>query len=468
MTITTIAQVPARLQALLGERVNQIARQVGLVQRDSKLTGAKFVQTLVFGWLAQPAATGDELAESAEDVGVSITGSGLRQRMTAAGAQCLRQVLEAALCETITASEPLAIPILQRFTAVELQDSTQIPLPADLADEWPGGSGAACLKVQTRWDVLSGALHLELRPGREHDQGAPGHEEDLPPRALRLRDLGYFGLDQLAAEHAREIYWVSRYRLQTQLYLSAAALQALGLTAPADTDPERAWEVLDLLRRCDALTRRPTGIDVPICLGAEQRLPCRLLAVRVPRAVARLRRQRLHAEARRKGQPVSARQLALAAWTILVTNVPPALLSLAEALVLYRLRWQIELLFKLWKDKGKVDEWRSELPRIILCQVYAKLVGLLLQHWLLVVCGFQYADRSLVKAARVIRHHAAQLASDLDAPQLVERLLQHIQRHLQRGCRMNPRRTQPNTYQRLLALTAPQPQGQEEVVPALT
>ena len=67
---------------------------------------------------------------------------------------------------------------------------------------------------------------------------------------------------------------------------------------------------------------------------------------------------------------------ALAAWTVYVTNVPVALLSLDEALVLARCRWQIELLFKLWKQEGRIDESRSEQPWRVLCEVYAKLLGM--------------------------------------------------------------------------------------------
>ncbi len=49
--------------------------------------------------------------------------------------------------------------------------------------------------------------------------------------------------------------------------------------------------------------------------------------------------------------------------------------------MLVRERWQIELLFKLWKPYGCLDEWRTSHPWRILCEVDAKLMGLLLQHW---------------------------------------------------------------------------------------
>lgn len=48
-----------------------------------------------------------------------------------------------------------------------------------------------------------------------------------------------------------------------------------------------------------------------------------------------------------------------------------------------RVRWQIELLFKLWKNEGHIDSWRSEKPWRIPCELYAKLIAMVIQHWIL-------------------------------------------------------------------------------------
>ena len=58
--------------------------------------------------------------------------------------------------------------------------------------------------------------------------------------------------------------------------------------------------------------------------------------------------------------------LSLCGWTVFFTNVPRWLLSLQEAWVMYRVRWQVELLFKMWKSDCKVDESRSEAPERVL------------------------------------------------------------------------------------------------------
>ena len=52
----------------------------------------------------------------------------------------------------------------------------------------------------------------------------------------------------------------------------------------------------------------------------------------------------------------------------------------------------------MWKDRGKLDETRGWNAGRIETEVYAKLLGLLIEHWLLLRTGWQWADRSLVKA----------------------------------------------------------------------
>ena len=95
-------------------------------------------------------------------------------------------------------------------------------------------------------------------------------------------------------------------------------------------------------------------VDQPILLGQEQRLACRLIAWRLPQEQADRRRQKLRQETMRKrGHEPSVERLAWCDWTILVTSVPVEMLTPKEATVLYRARWQVELLFKRWKSQDR-------------------------------------------------------------------------------------------------------------------
>lgn len=433
----TVPQVARELQSVLTTSAKRLGRETQLVQRAGKLDGASFSQILTFGWLADPQSSLDALSQTAAALGIAISPQGLDERFSETAANCLRRILEEAMGVVIESS-PQAIPILQRFSGIYLHDSTSLLLPAALASVWRGcgGStevGTAALKLQVRHELLQGGLQIELQAGRASDRSAVFQHAPLPAGALRLADLGYFDLDVLAETGQQQAYWLTRPQAGTRVF--DAQGQALDLPAH--------------------LARQPgSRVDVPIQLGAKQRLACRLLAVRVCQETADRRRQRLYREAVCRAQPVSQERLRLAGWTIFVTNVPAALLSLREALVIARTRWQIELLFKLWKDHAKLDQSRSQKPWRMLCEIYAKLLGQLIQHWLCLVSCWRFADHSLRKAAVTIQRHALHLAVAF-ATRSVKRLaeaLAVIQACLASGCRINKRRATPHTYQLLLDL----------------
>ncbi len=433
--MTSLAQLSSTLQTILSDVADQAAYRTGFVQRESQLGGAEFVQTLVFGWLDEPAATYEQLAQTATALDAPITAQGLAARFTPPAAECLKQVLAAAV-QQVVAADSATLPLLQRFNGVYLQDSTTITLPDELAAVWPGCGGhpaqghQAALKVQLQFEYGSGqVLHLDLQAGRTQDKRAPMQTTPLPAGALRLADLGYFTVAGMQRYDQQQVYTLSRYHPQVALFTPDGA-------------------VLDLPQRL-ARSGEP-ALDLTVTLSRAHAWPCRLIAIRMPDAVATERRRKAKAAARREGRCLTHAQWILLGWTVVVTNVPRALLAVPEALILLRLRWQIELIFKHWKSQGTVDAWRSRKPYRILCEVYAKLLGLLIEHWMHLACGWHYANRSLTKAAQTIRQHALALGEALGAAEQMCVILQAIERCLVKGARLNSRRKAPNTYQLLM------------------
>jgi Transposase DDE domain len=432
--MVTIPQVAGVMQSVLTTVAREQGRRSGFVQRRGKLDGASWTQTLVFGWLANPQACLEELAQTAGELGVSITAQGLDERFSQRAADCVRGVLQAAIGQCL-AAQPVVVPLLSRFTGVYLHDSTQIALPAELASVWRGNGGkdsGAALKLQVQWEWCTGRLvQLELQAGRTADGAAAAQHTPLPAGALRLADLGYFNLAVLAETAAAGAFFLSRLKAGTCVY------QADGLEL----------DVLGWLKK----QRGPAPIELAVQLGAKQRLPVRLIAQRVPSAVAATRRRRLKRAAKVRGKAASAQALAWADWTLLITNVPPERLKPTEALILAACRWQIELLFKLWKSHARLDESRSAQPWRQLTELYAKLLGLLIQHWLYLLSCWQYIDRSLVKAAQIVQKFAERLAACLSNLPELSQQLEKLQRRLSSVGRLNKRRKQPATFQTLLA-----------------
>ncbi len=434
---TTLTELATTLQTVFTTDADQAARDAGLIRRARQFTGATFVQTLVFGWLDDPHATHEDLAEVAADLGVDITPDALGRRLGPNACVCLQEVLRQALHHVI-AAQPAAIPLLRRFQGVYVQDASTVGLPAGLADVLPGCGGgtapgqAAALKLLPRLELTTGALEaVALLPGKGAERADELAWAPLPAGALLLEDLGFFDLTRLRHYHEQGVYFLSR------LPARVAVWDGQG----------RKCLLAEFLQR-----QAGRALDAEVEVGAEARLRVRLLAERVPEAVARKREERLRRRASKKGRKVSADSLELCRWDVLVTNVPGERLSAREARVLRRVRWQVELVFKVWKSEGRLDASRGRKPYRVLCEVLAKLLAMVVQHWASLVAGGSPLVYSQRKAARRVRKVALRLLGVLASVRRLVAVLGRLRRRVQRYGRVRSRKGsgQPATFQTLL------------------
>ena len=429
----TLTQLQQDLQELLCVTARQAGRESGFIQRERNLSGASFVSGLVWGWMANPEASLSELSQSIALCGSPISPQGLAQRMTMAAATCLRQVLEASL-ELVASGGESSATFLQQFNGVYLLDSTEVVVPAEWEPVWSGGGNQhqrrAALKVQTLWDYAGGRLHFSLHPARRSDVALP--VASIPSGAVRVTDSGYFEVNSLQQLQAQGSFYLTRVPCKVRLF----------------DESGRKWRLSEFLQRWAA-----PHFDGEVTLTARG-LRCRLLAQRVPDTIAAQRQARLRQTARRKRDPLSQEALALAHWTIVVTNLSPRRLTFDHAFMLLRLRWQIELLFKLWKQHAHLETSRSQQPDRIMCELYAKLLGLVIQHALLLTTCWDVPNQSLVKLAQTVRKSAFLLAVALwTEPSQFDVRLTALRLALRSGCRLDTRKAQPSHFQRLLSLS---------------
>src|SRR6266699_1437188 len=434
LMMRSVTYVGEQLYRLLEERADQVARDTGCVQRRRKFSGASLLQTLVFGWQQHPDASLEQLASTAAVGDVLVTDTAVQKRFTAQAAQFLHRMLEEACSLVVQAAHDVPLPLLRRFSAVILEDSSSLSLPNELAEIWRGCGGnqdhtAAAVKLPVRWELKRGRLWgPKLTDGRASDRRSPFNEEPIEPGSLSVKDLGYFNVEHIAARHRAGAYTLTRWQAGTALYTAQGKRLSLHHVLP-----QRVGQMKQM----------------PVLLGANVQHPMRLLLLKVPKEVGDQRRKDLLADAQRRGQPISEETLRLADWTILLTDVPSKRLRFEEALVLLRERWQMELLYKLWKSQGVIDEWRTENPWRVLCELYAKLLGQVLQHWLIVVFAWHDPQRSLVKLAQVVRDTSWLLIDALAGYRSVRSALQVMGRRMRSGCQMKKRKTRPNSAQLL-------------------
>jgi len=137
-----IPQVAHTRQTVLTETANQLAEETSLIKRQRKFNGASFAQTVVFGWLSNPDATLDELAQTATAIGVEITPEAVFQRCTEDASPFLTRMSDASIPPVISVN-PVAIEALRRFSGVYRLDRSIVILPDELSAVWHGCGGAS-------------------------------------------------------------------------------------------------------------------------------------------------------------------------------------------------------------------------------------------------------------------------------------------------------------------------------------
>ena len=114
-------------------------------------------------------------------------------------------------------------------------------------------------------------------------------------------------------------------------------------------------------------------LDLPVYIGHE-RVPCRLLAYRLPEPVVQERRRKALEEARKKGRILTQEYLNWLAFGFYITNVTREMLSAKVVRIVYGLRWQVELMFKNWKSLLSLHILKGTRSERIKCILYGRLI----------------------------------------------------------------------------------------------
>jgi len=432
-----VAKVGAAIQILFGTIAEEAGKKTKVIVRKRKFTCFSLAKTFVLGFLQKPDASDEELAQMAVQCGADVTPQAVEQRHTPKLVKFFEEVFRRSTKLVIESTKSLA-PILDRFTRVIMLDSTTTTLPDSMEKEFRGcggsyASGKSAVKFQTELDLRSGAVtNIEIEEGRSPDSATSRQQAEYPPRSLRITDLGYFNVSVFALMVLADVYFLSRLQFGTKVMHGEDG-------------------VVDIL---PWLSKQPGPIvDQWILLGKDQRLRCRLIAWRLPEEQANRRRQKLRKETlSKRGQQPSAERLAWCDWTILVTSVPEEMLTPREAIVLYRARWQIELLFKRWKSQGLVAQLSGSTEVRQMVRVWARMIAALVQHWLVVACSWGDPTRSWGKVSQAIRTFVGRMAAALHQLLELSAIIDDLCTVVAKTCQRNKRR-EPGTVELLNDVT---------------
>src|SRR3954466_2353166 len=125
--MTTITELAAVMQELLGKTADEVGRSSGFIRRTRKLSGSSYAQTLVLGWMSNPASTMSELVQARATVGVRISKQGLDERFNERSVAFMAELLQRGIGQMIE-GQAMHCGVMKNFKAVHVHNSAAISI----------------------------------------------------------------------------------------------------------------------------------------------------------------------------------------------------------------------------------------------------------------------------------------------------------------------------------------------------
>lgn len=370
---------------LINSRVNNffekmnlesIARKTKYLMRESPITPFIFLYAFSMQLFAT-AISMDLLAIQLNTIFcTNITGQALCLRMgqkksvkflKACFEECLNMQLQATFSNSLN-------DVFSMFKGIILEDSTTITLNERVKNlKGCGGAGSkSSLKLNWVFNMCCyAAVAVDLYSGSIPDQKNATKNIKFTKRGmLIIRDLGYFTVAALKEIVKKSAYYLSRVPKGSYLYHNID-----------DIDP------IDISTFFKKITQKSKSVKIPIFIGKVERFSTYLVLAKVPKWVLnqRIKQYKKNNSAKKP----SDEYITWARYSVFCTNIPDELFQNhfssdeASNIVkvikeIYKVRWQIELIFKKFKSIIKLNVIKAKSKERVFCLVYGKLISIML------------------------------------------------------------------------------------------
>ena len=424
------------LKSLREEEIEKDARATGFVERRSPVSGTAFLLAMMAGPQAAGEATLTELSAFLESAAnVRVTPQALDGRFHDRAADFLETCLQKILASA--GSMPHKVTALSRFDHAYLMDSTNFDLSPSLSGVFKGSGGGAsksAMRIQFALDFCTGTMHQEIGDVRLSDPPAlasmvQNGKVPLDGRSLILADLGYYKTETIADICARPgLFFISKVPYNRHFN---------------KPDGNR----LDLDR---ILLDRPQAFEEIVVVGGAR---CRLVASRLDGATAGERIRKADATSAKKQRSgfVADKYRRFLHYSMFLTNLDDEY-RMEKLYVLYRIRWQIELVFKGWKSVLGIDRHRSAKAARVRCEVYGRLiaatVAAVIEGLSAMTCEARILSR--FKTLKVLAARSYEFArAILRGPKTLETTIDELVEFIAKRCRKSRSKHKPSIEERL-------------------
>jgi hypothetical protein len=236
-----------------------------------------------------------------------------------------------------------------------------------------GKNAVSAIKIQTTYSLLQQKItSMDITAATTND--TKYNEvilKNIKPGELHIRDLGYYDSENFSNIKEKQAYFLSRIKINTKLYKY--------------NEKEKKYEEIDY---CKLYKSADSAIDTEIFIRQPKgtMLKVRLVCIKLPEEAISKRLHKANKEAKRKGKTLLKKERLMLRWNVFITNVSTEMLEAKQICKLYRLRWQLELIFKAIKSSLNFDNFGYAGEHYFKCLLYGKLIMLITVSELFVMC----------------------------------------------------------------------------------
>jgi len=390
LDLGSLSGLNSLISLLSSVEVEKLAKSSGLVCRSSSLlTGAAFLRSQSeFIACGLDWSLSDQCDYLADNFGIEMTKQSLDKRFHTHSVSFMKTCYELIFSKIFRKEVGLS---KHTFSHVLLSDSTTISLPSSLSTFYRSHSNktsVSSVKINQTIDLQQfRIMDLQIWEGCQSDNNyKPSKSVEWGTNNLWLKDLGFYSSQTFIEIDNAGDYFLSRYKTNTNLYIK---------------NGDGKYEVLDLVKHLESLSGKKGFSSRAIYIGAnKQKISGRLICELVPDSVKEQRIAQYKASYKKQNMSnpkweMTTLKILLCGYNLFITNTTQEQISDKLVLEVYALRWQIELLFKIWKSLlfmdqiGQINVFRFE------CFLYGRLIFLLLCTEIMAFVRTSIADSEL-------------------------------------------------------------------------
>jgi len=346
------------------ETLEKLAKATGFIKRSTgQITAFSFLYIVSFGFFGNGEIALTYLVFGLRThFNVNVTPQALSKRINSSSSvKFLREILQKLIAVQLKIGLKNSFSeTFSMFSAIYLQDSTQVTLNEELSEDFKGPGGVAstsALKLDFIYDIANFVVaKIKITSATINDQ--TNSKEILTcikSKSLVIRDLGYFAITVLQSIQNKSAYYISRLSISAHVYLNK--------------DDEEPLDIPKYLEKLHCKGKDSSNIKIYV--GKTERFETRLVAEKVPRNVVEQRIKRFKKDRKKEA---SQQYVEWSGFSIFITNIPEIMFSGKMIMALYKIRWQIELVFKNFKSNVEINILKGTSKNRINSILYGKLI----------------------------------------------------------------------------------------------